>query len=438
VKQKKALEYLNDKQTTELFYGGGAGGGKSWLGCIWILSKCLEYPSSRWLMGRAVLKDLKNSTLLSFFQICKQWNLKIGEHFKYHAIEGIIKFINGSEIYLKDLFAYPTDPEFDSLGSTEYTGAFIDEASQITVKAKTILMSRIRYKLEEFDTIPKLLIASNPSKNFLYHQFYKPFKSNKLLKYRKFLPALVHENPFISRHYIDNLKKMDKISKERLLHGNFEYSDDPSKLMDFDKINDIFTNDYVKKEGEKYMTVDPARFGQDKTVIMIWQGMYIIKVYAYDKTSIDFTEKRILEFANENEIPRSNIVVDEDGIGGGIIDHLEGINGFVNNATPVSQGLDKTNYQNLKTQCYFILANLVNEGKIGAYFENETFKEFLIEDLEQIKRKDIDKDGKVKLIEKEVIRENIGRSPDFSDCMMMRMFFELSGTIGVLDDIWGE
>jgi len=79
---------------------------------------------------------------------------------------------------------------------------------------------------------------------------------------------------------------------------------------------------------------------------------------------------------------------------------------------------------------------LVNNGKIGGNFENETFKELLIEDLEQVKRKDIDKDGKVRIVEKDVIRENIGRSPDFSDCMMMRMLFELSGSFGVLPDLF--
>ena len=97
-------------------------------------------------MGRAILKSLKESTLLTFFQVCKEFGLKPNVDYRYNAMEGTIKFWNDSSVYLKDLFAYPSDPEFDSLGSTEYTGAFIDEASQITAKAKNIVMSRIRYK----------------------------------------------------------------------------------------------------------------------------------------------------------------------------------------------------------------------------------------------------------------------------------------------------
>ena len=158
----EAWEILQDVTTTELFYGGAAGGGKSYLGCAWLLASCLRYSGSRWLMGRAVLKHLKDSTLLTFFQVCKEWGIKKDEQYTYNSMEGVIKFFNGSEIYLKDLFAYPSDPEFDSFGSTEFTGAFIDEGSQVSEKAKNIKSARLRYKHKEFELVPKLLIGSNP------------------------------------------------------------------------------------------------------------------------------------------------------------------------------------------------------------------------------------------------------------------------------------
>jgi hypothetical protein len=39
--------------------------------------------------------------------------------------------------------------------------------------------------------------------------------------------------------------------------------------------------------------------------------------------------------------------------------------------------------------------------------------------------KDIDKDGKLSIVPKEMIKENIGRSPDEWDSIMMRYYFEL-------------
>ena len=48
------------------------------------------------------------------------------------------------------------------------------------------------------------------------------------------------------------------------------------------------------------------------------------------------------------------------------------------------------------------------------------------EDQEAFKLGIIDKDGKLSVMGKDYIKENIGRSPDFADALMMRMLYELS------------
>src|SRR5438128_10211672 len=142
-KQSRALRFLEDKTTTEVYYGGAAGGGKSVLGCYWLLKNCFKYKGSRWLMGRSELKNLKKTTLNSFFEVAKAQGLKADVHYKLNQQESTINFPNGSQILMADLYAYPSDPEFDSLGSLEITGAFIDEAPQVSEKAKNIVKSRI-------------------------------------------------------------------------------------------------------------------------------------------------------------------------------------------------------------------------------------------------------------------------------------------------------
>ena len=430
-RQKQAWEILNDKIHTEIFYGGGAGGGKSYLGCLWLLYNCLNYSGSRWLMGRAKLKELKESTLLTFFQVCRDWKVVQGVDFKYNSIEGTIKFRNTSAIYLKDLFLYPSDPEFDSLGSTEYTGAFVDEASQITAKAKNIVMSRLRYKLDEFGLIPKFLIASNPSKNFLYFEFYKPDREGTIESYRVFIPALVGDNPFISKYYIENLKKLDRVSRERLLYGNFEYDDDPTKLFDYDSIIDLFTNE--AERGERYCTVDVAGRGRDRTMILIWDNLFVEKVYNVDNISSEEMDSIL----STHKIPRSKCAIDEDGVGFGLVKDMPGVKGFINNATPIKKKKeieeDKVlhNYKNLKAQCWFELANYVNAGWIGVYKDIRVEdRELLIEDLEQIKQKDPGKDQPLRILTKEEIKENLGRSTDIGDALMMRMYFEINPNEG--------
>ena len=147
-KQENAIYYLKDKTTTELIYGGAAGGGKSAIGCLWLIEMCQTYKGSRWLMGRAKLSSLKETTLKTFFELCAE--LGVTNQFKYNGQSNVIVWDNGSEIILKDLFSYPSDPNYDSLGSLEITGAFIDECNQVIYKAWQIVNSRIRYKLKEF------------------------------------------------------------------------------------------------------------------------------------------------------------------------------------------------------------------------------------------------------------------------------------------------
>lgn len=40
-----------------------------------------------------------------------------------------------------------------------------------------------------------------------------------------------------------------------------------------------------------------------------------------------------------------------------------------------------------------------------------------------VKRDKIDSDGKLQIISKETVKASIGRSPDYSDALMMRMYF---------------
>lgn len=418
-KQTEAIDFLEDAITTEVGFGGGAGGGKSVLGCYWQIKKRLQYPGTRGLIGRASLKTLKETTLQSFFEVSKM--LGINHVIRYNAQSSQVHFDNGSMIYLKDMFAYPSDPSFDELGSLEITDAFLDETSQITEKGFDILKSRIRYKLDENNLIPKILWASNPSKNWNYYSFYKPWKDGKLPEHRQFVQALANDNRFISKHYIDNLNKLTDVDKQRLLLGNWEYDNDPSKLIDYEKIIDLFTNDFVKG-GDKYITADIARYGSDKAVIIVWNGLRAEKIKSYDKSSTTFLADEISKYRYKYEVPLSNVIVDEDGVGGGVMDILN-CNGFVNNARPLKEEKQTVQYRNLKSQCYFHLAKKVNANKI--YIADSKHKEKIIEELEHVKRHNVDKDGKLEILPKDKVKESLGRSPDFADALMMRMWFDL-------------
>ena len=367
LKQTIAIDKLEDAQTNEVEFGGGAGGGKSILGCYWQIKRRLMFPKTRGLIGRAKLKTLKETTLVSFLKVCQMQGLINGKHFLLNNQSNSIKFYNGSEILLKDLFYYPSDPEFDELGSLEITDAFIDENSQITEKCWNIVRSRIRHDVEKNGLIPKILGTTNPTKNFVYERFYRPSKDGCLDNNKYFIQSLAVDNPFVDKYYIENLKSLDQNSRERLLNGNWEYDDDPFVLMQYEKIVDLFTNTHILG-GLRYITIDVARLGKDNTTIRVWQGLTSIYKKTIYKCRIDDLTSIVKNIQREYAVPNSNTIADEDGVGGGLVDNLRCV-GFVNNSRPIEQRGEVKNYQNLRSQCYFKLADYVNENKI--YLQNE-------------------------------------------------------------------
>ena len=421
-KQREAMEYLMDPTVTEVLYGGSAGSGKTDFGCQWIISQALAYPGTRWLIGRSKLKQLKGSTMKTFKDVARRLDIA----YEWPGSRDELTLYNGSEIVLKDLFFYPSDPEFDSLGSLEITGAYVDEASQITQKAYDVLKSRMRYKLREYNIAPKLLMTTNPSKNFLYTHFYLPHKEGKLPSFRKFVPALPDDNPFLPKSYIESLKNLEKISRERLLYGNWEYDDDPTALVQYDQILQLFNNSHIP-DGELWMTVDPSYTGGDSTVILVWNGFKVIDSYSYSgsKVSNEFTIEKIREFSNIHKVPTNHIIVDVGGgYGNAITESFKGSIRFYGSAAAPSK-----DYANMRTQCFYELASKINKSEI--FIANVTQEEQLriIRELEQLKRDKVDQDGKLFVVSKGKMKDGLsGRSPDWLDALSMRMYPVLSNT----------
>ena len=411
-------------------FGGGAGGGKSWMGCEWLLTNCYFYPLSKWFIGREELSRLKKSTFVTFQKVCRFHKIP-REDWKFNGQDNYIEFKNGSRIDFLDLAYKPSDPLYERYGSSEYSGGWIEEAGEVNFLAFDVLKSRIgRHMNGEFNIPIKMLITCNPKKNWLYKYVYRPWKDGTLEKDFKFIQSLYNDNPYTADDYGKQLASIkDKSTKERLMFGNWEYDDDPSVLIEYDAIIDMFTNT-VEESEDRFMSVDVARYGQDKTVFFFWKGWEVYDVKVFTKQGVDVTSNKLKEFAKDEQIPFSHIIVDEDGVGGGVVDTVKGVKGFINNSRQIvsrEQELNKIeiNYQNLKAQCYYLLADRINEHKIAVRTNDESIKELLTEELEYVKSKDIDNDGKLKIMGKDEVKEAIGRSPDYSDALMMRIYFEL-------------
>lgn len=443
-KQTEAWDAFESPTITEVGYGGAAGGGKTRLGCYLAIVIAEMYPGSRGAIGRKELKNLRLTTLAELFIIFSELGYRSGTDYTYNQQDSVIRFANGSEVLLLDTANSPQDPEFTRFGSLNLTWCWIEESNETPEKAKQILKTRVG-RHNRFDGVeikPFWLETFNPNKGHVHRDYYKPWKDGSMPSYRMFIRALPGDNPHLPAAYIENLKRADKTTRERLLKGNFDYDADPNRIMEYDAILDLKTNT-VDPSDQRYLINDIARQGGDKIVLAEFEGLQLIGLEVYTYQGLDATIQRIKERAALSRIPYSQILSDEDGVGGGVVDALKGTKGFLGGSSPLpiwdnfKQKFVPQNFVNLRSQCYFKLGEMVNTHQLATklrYFETniegytqEKALADLEEELDQIKKED-DSGQRTKLaiIPKSEIKENLGRSTDFSDVLMMRMLFELT------------
>lgn len=443
-KQHLAHLKLEDPTTSFVLFGGGAEGGKTWFGAEWLLTNCYRYPGTKWFLGRNELTRLMASSYATFRKVCAHHSIPTSD-WKFNGQYHFIEFKNpetglfdglGSRIDLLDLKLTPQDPMFERFGSLEYTGGWIEEAGEVHFLAFDVLKGRVgRWYNERYGLNPaKILLTCNPKKNWLYRIFYKPWKKGQLPSDYAFIQALYKDNPYTAEEAEKRLDKItDSIMRMRLKMGLWEYESDDNSLLDYDSIIDLFTNTLAaapingfQSNEERYLTADVARYGSDKITIGDWKGFNVYKLQWKQHRGIDQTSADVKEELRKERIPYSHALADDDGVGGGVVDSVRGIKGFVGNSSPIEVKGRKENYRNLRSQCGFMFAEKVMKHEVAITAPmTEATREMIIEDLQQLKKKETKDESVLQLIPKDEIKEALGRSPDFGDMLMMRMYFEL-------------
>jgi len=248
------------------------------------------------------------------------------------------------------------------------------------------------------------------------------------------------DNPYLSDE--EKKKTKDELDFETYRQEILaEYVDSQGALFRYDALIDIFSNT-ITKTGKKYLIVDIADDGSDKTIFSFWEDLEEYRREEYAQLNTEIIVNKIREYASQDQIPYSQIAVDAIGVGAGIASSsiLKGIIGFKSSYQAIKTERSivylpdvsftkeaplLTEYRNLRSQCIFTLADLVNNHKIASRLDGK-MKENIIEELTVYQ--DASKgDGKQMATQKEDVRALIGRSPDHSDCFIMRMYFEVMG-----------
>ena len=436
-KQVLALELLNDDTTTHVGYGGSARSGKSIIECFAIIFDCNTYSGIAWGLGRKELTTLRRTVLLTMFNLLNFYGFKsvkgdnIGKYeFNYNRELNKIIFGNGSEVFLIDTKYKPTDPTNTRFGGFELTRCAVDESNETDVKVINKLFERTGWrKNEDFAMKRKIFECFNPDKNHVYSRYWLPFRDGLESIFKKFIRALPTDNPNPAvKEWVDDIIRTgDTATIERQIEGNFDYDDDPMKLCDYDAICDIFTNDHVFAVGKKRISADLAMQGRDRFVAGFWEGNVCTIALDEEKSTGRSIELALKELKTLKRVGNSNIVADSDGLGSYLESYIKNIKTFHGGASPLKgngkeKDKAKLEYGNLKDQCAFKLAELINKGEIKIICSHDQAERIKTE-LTICLKKDQKSLDKAKIIKKDKMKELTGgNSPDYMDMLLMGMY----------------
>lgn len=247
------------------------------------------------------------------------------------------------------------------------------------------------------------------------------------------------DNPHISRDELVALEKEyegDRGAYQQEILA--EYVDNAGSLFRYTSLLDMFSNT-ITKQGGKYLIIDVADDGTDKTMFSFWDGLEAYKFEIFQGINTEQVIDKTREYAAQDQIPYSHIAVDAIGVGAGVASSsmLAGIIGYKSSYSAIKTDADPvrlpnvhytsyapltSEYANLRSQCIFTLASLVNDHKIAVKNEDARIREAIIEELALYQ--DASKgDGKRLATQKDDIKALLGRSPDISDTLIMRMYF---------------
>lgn len=416
-KQRQIIESLRDNKLVTVRSSNGVG--KSFLAAvctIWYLNwRCPGYvilsssswsnisrilwPEIRRILSEAPCKELGQSGML----LNTEWRL--GEQWGAFSV-GTKKAEN-----------------FSGYRTKNGCMVIVDEASSLTEDIHEAIMGLL--------SVPgsRCLYIGNPLR--CNGPFFQSFRSDNWTKFH--ISAYDSPNVKAGKDIIPGLANLDWIN-ERLNEWGREHPAYAARIAgEFpvegsDTLITLYTveqavNRRVREDIKEkvIMGVDIARYGADRTVIVVRRGKKVINIEAHSKESTMETAGRVLQaYAKFNP---DEIIVDEIGVGGGVVDRLHELGLKCASGVNVSSAAeDPEMFGNLRAEAWWNVKLWLENG--GSIPDHDGLKHDLCAPKLLYNSR-----SQIMIEPKDKTRARLGRSPDFGDAFMLTLISSSGGSL---------
>lgn len=384
----------------------GIGSGKSRALAVWIVLQCLKKPGLRGIVLAQIYKTLTR-VLVREIQVVASI---MGVQYDYNKSSMEMTFTNGST-----LFFYSGENATGVLGLSEIDMLAMDEAAYLAREVYDFSRDRMRggkYK-------PMVRLISSPVNDQLENWF-----RDLCQRYPDcVVNAATYDNPFVSAEFIQELK-------DRYIEGSTLYQQQVQGLFLATDIASqlIKRADFVKAKSAPtkiayWLGADwSGGVGCDFDVVCVVDDMGVVDLIEDNGLN---TQQKVaaVKLMWDKHQPKSAYGDATGGFGSGAMDLCREKNMILSPANFSAKPFNEELYPNLRTEAY---AELARDIRNGFYIPEDVRAELLAQQVT------IDNRGRIALVPKELVKKQLGRSPDRADAIALANYARNHGgaTVG--------
>jgi len=416
-KQLEAMDLLAQPDVAELLYGGAKGGGKSIFGTVWCFVHAIElineydlpvteHPIPVGFMGRKRGVDFTDTTLESWKQYIPSSAYQLRPGDREIIIDHRVKLFYGGT----------DDPGVvNKFNSAEFAYFFLDQAEEVSIDQVGLLRGTLRLKLSGRDVPTKVLLTANPAPCWLKREFV-----DKIGHHQRFVRALPTDNSFLHKEYIAQLRRAFAHRPEILaayLDGSWTSLAGLAQIIQDTWIANAKSRTIEVENETLYISCDPARFGDDETVMYLMQGSDIVDAQIYGQKDLMETAGALHIWALEKKV--AAVAIDGIGIGAGVVDRVRQMAGgeyAVYEVNSAERATEPTRYINQRAEMWDQAARDFAGANIDLSWDDPELDRQLTQPQYDFRA------GKLLVQAKSQIKADLGGSPDRADAYIQGLY----------------